>query len=403
MLPFKNFLKESKNTHLTHLEDEMFDGGSAGLLTAIKFVTSLVRMLSSSSKSKIKVTTKFDGAPAIICGVDPSNGQFFVGTKSVFNKQTPKINYSLGDIDKNHSGELANKLKIAFSTLKPLGIKEILQGDLLFTSDDLQTQEIDGQTCVTFRPNTITYAVPAGTELAKKISNSKMGIVFHTKYTGNSLSDASASFDVRINQFKSAKNAWIIDAYFRDLSGEATFTEQETALIVSKLKTIRRLFTQKDKTLLNNLASSNLLPYMHMYFNSRVKKGESLLDVQEHVDGLITFIKLKFGAEIEKLKTEKGKSGKREALDQLISFVDKSRQELYNLYEIQKLLIDCKLIILTKLQRIKSIGTFIKTDNGFRVTAPEGFVAVSNTSSAIKLVDRMEFSKDNFTVPKDWG
>lgn len=403
MKTFRSYLSESKNTHLTHLEDQMFDEGSVGLLTAVQFIGSLVRMLSSSSKSTVKVTTKWDGAPAIVCGTDPSNGQFFIGTKSVFNKQNPKINYSISDIDKHHEGELANKLKIAFTHLKSLGIKEVLQGDLLFTSQDLQTQEIDGQSCVTFRPNTITYAVPVQSDLAKKISGSKIGVVFHTKYTGSSLSSASASFDVNINKLKSNKNAWIIDAYFKDLSGTATFTANETAEIVAKIKSIRTLLSGKSKSLLNQLSSSNLLPYMHMYFNARVKQGESLIDVQQHVDGLITFIKLKFNSEIEKLKTEKGKFGKKEALNSLINFIEQSRQELYNLYTIQKLIIECKLMIVSKLQKIKTVGTFIKTENGFRVTSPEGFVAVSSSDTALKLVDRLEFSKDNFTVAKDWS
>lgn len=403
MKTFRSYLTESKNTHLTHLEDQMFDEGTAGLLTAVQFIGSLVRMLSSSSKSTVKVTTKWDGAPAIVCGTDPSNGKFFVGTKSVFNSQNPKINYSTADIDKNHEGQLANKLKIAFTHLKPLGIKEILQGDLLFTSQDLQTQEIDGQSCVTFRPNTITYAVPTQSDLANKISGSKIGVVFHTKYTGSSLSTASASFDVNINKLKSNKNAWIIDAYFKDLSGTATFTANETAQIVTKIKSIRTLLSGKSKSLLNELTSSNILPYMHMYFNAKVKQGESLADVQEHVDGLITFIKLKFNNEIQKLKTEKGKSGKKEVLNSLINFIEQSRQELYNLYTIQKLIIECKLMIVSKLQKIKTVGTFIKTENGFRVTSPEGFVAVSSTDTALKLVDRLEFSKDNFTVAKDWS
>lgn len=403
MKTFRSYLTESKNTHLTHLEDQMFDEGSLGLLTAVHFIGSLVRMLSSSSKSTVRVTTKWDGAPAIVCGTDPSNGKFFVGTKSVFNSQNPKINYSLSDIDKNHDGELANKLKVAFTNLKTLGIKEVLQGDLLFTNTDLKVQEIDGQSCVTFRPNTITYAVPVNTELANRISNSKIGVVFHTKYTGSSLATSSASFDVNISKLKSNKNAWIIDAYFKDVSGTATFTANETLQIIAKIKNIRTLLGGKSKLLLNQLASTNLLPYMHMYFNAKIRKGESLESVQEHVDGLITFIKSKFHAEIEKLKTEKGKSGKAEALNNLINFIEQSRQELYNLYTIQKLIIECKLMIVSKLQKIKTIGTFIKTENGFRVTSPEGFVAVSSTDTALKLVDRLEFSKDNFTVAKDWS
>lgn len=403
MKSFKIFLKESKNVHLTHLEDEMFDKGSQGLLTAIRFITSVTKMLATSSNKGVKVTTKWDGAPAIVCGKDPETGKFFVGTKSVFNKVGPKINYTVADINKNHEGALAEKLKVALKHLSKLNFNEILQGDLLFTDGDVSVQEIEGENCLTFRPNTITYAVPLNSDFAAKIQKSKMGIVFHTKYTGSSITNSSASFDVDISKLKSNPNVWVTDAFFKDVSGTATFTKEETKQITIKIKTIKNFLDLDAKNLLNKLSSSELLPYMHMYFNANVRVGSTIDDVRLHVDGLIKFIKQKFQLEIDKLKTEKSKNDRTVRLQNLINFIESSRVNLYKLYEIQKLIIDCKLMLIAKLKKTKTVGTFIQTEDGFKVTDPEGFVAVSNDNTALKLVDRLEFSKLNFTVAKNWG
>ena len=61
------------------------------------------------------------------------------------------------------------------------------------------------------------------------------------------------------------------------------------------------------------------------------------------------------------------------------------------------------MLVVKKLNRIRSIGTFIKTSNGFQVSNPEGYVAIDRVSgNAVKLVDRMEFSFNNFTAIKAW-
>ena len=101
----------AKNTHLEHLEDDILNDGTKGGKNAITFLRELGDML-SEKPSSMMITTKWDGAPAIICGIDPETEQFFVGTKSVFNKN-PKVNYTTSDISRNHSGELATKLSIA--------------------------------------------------------------------------------------------------------------------------------------------------------------------------------------------------------------------------------------------------------------------------------------------------
>ena len=211
MFSFKGFFTKDKNTHLEHLEDDIINRGSAGGVNAINFLKSVRDMLAGNSGAKINTTVKWDGAPAIICGVNPENGKFFVGTKSVFNV-TPKINYTTADIRRNHSGAVAQKLSVCLNHLSSLNIKQILQGDLLFTNDK-KSASIDGEKMITFTPNTITYAVQASSNIGKKIARAKMGIVFHTMYTGKDMKSLSASF----GNVRGAGNSrvWVASAAYK--------------------------------------------------------------------------------------------------------------------------------------------------------------------------------------------
>ena len=110
MQRFKQYLSESRNTHLEHLEDEIVNNGYDGGVNAVNFLSSIRDMMLGSSSSKLYLSVIWDGAPAVFCGINPDNGKFFVGSKSIFNV-TPKINYTNRDIDRNHGGGLADRLK----------------------------------------------------------------------------------------------------------------------------------------------------------------------------------------------------------------------------------------------------------------------------------------------------
>ena len=186
-----------KNTHLEHLEDNILNDGSQGGKEAVAFLRSLGKML-DQGEADARVTVKWDGAPAVICGTNPENGQFFVGTKSVFNKTNPKIIYSENDVDNLYTGQLAEKLKASYRYLSTLSIPNVVQGDLLFT-DDKYEANIGGDTCIAFQPNTIVYAVPKDSDIGQKIEVAKLGIVFHTQYSGRTMDALSASFgDINI-------------------------------------------------------------------------------------------------------------------------------------------------------------------------------------------------------------
>lgn len=405
MKTFRQYLTESsddKNRHLEHLEDEIFNGGIEGTRKALNFLRGLRNMLSGSSPAAVNVTVKWDGAPAIVCGTNPENGKFFVATKSAFNK-TPKLNYTYADIDANHSGGLAEALKVALDNLATLGIKGILQGDLLFTKGKIKTISYGGEKLIAFTPNTITYAVPAQSDLAQHILAANMGIVFHTTYVGNTIQSLKASFGADVSALRRSSNVWVTDANFRDASGVATLTETETEYVTARLSQIGTLFRQMDSASVNTIVSDpQIVAFVKAYINSKVKEGTAISGSKRYAAGLSSFIEDKYRAEIEKLKTERGKQGREEKLKEVLSFIRSHREQFSIMFMLSALMSDVKKVLLTKLKKVSSIGTFLETSDGFKVTSPEGFVAVDHIGNAVKLVDRLEFSRANFTQDKGW-
>ena len=282
MYSFKQYLFEAKNTHLEHLEDEIINNGYEGGLNAVEFLKSLRNMLTGSSKSKVNLSVKWDGAPAVFCGINPENGKFFVGSKSIFNV-TPKINYTQADIRRNHEGGLADKLSVCLKELPKLNIRGIVQGDLLFTPGDIKSVSIRGENAIAFRPNTITYAVPENTDLAKKILQAKLGIIFHTTYTGRKMTDLKASFGVNVNRFTKTPSVFFDDASYKDASGVATFSATESEQYDSLLRMAMGSIS-KGKRILDLLKrQTNLLSVgarLKIFFNTMIREGQTIGNVK---------------------------------------------------------------------------------------------------------------------------
>jgi len=404
---FTEFLtesKEGKNVHLEHIEDEVLNNGVAGARSAINFLQSLRNMLAGNSDSKINVTTKWDGAPAIFCGVNPENGKFFVGTKGVFNVN-PKLNYTEEDIDENHPAEgLNHKLKVALRYLPKLNIKGVLQGDMMFTKGDIDKQTIAGQSYITFQPNTIVYAVPSDSKLARSMLDAQVGIVFHTSYTGKKMSDMKASFNIDIGRLSTTKDVWFRDASFTDASGSATFTEEETKQLTMILSLAGRTFQSINSLTLNRISSNEtILTYIKTFNNAKVREGKKITNTNQHTLELIRWVEAKLNKDITDAKKEETKKKRIAVKTEIMRFFRQNVAQLRFVFDLMNLLVDAKLMIVRKLETIKSIGTFVRTDDGFRITAPEGFVAVDRLKgNAVKLVDRLEFSQANFNAQKAW-
>ena len=403
MFSFKGFFTKDKNTHLEHLEDDIINRGSAGGVNAINFLKSVRDMLAGNSGAKINTTVKWDGAPAIICGVNPENGKFFVGTKSVFNK-TPKINYTTADIRRNHTGAVAQKLSVCLNHLSSLNIKQILQGDLLFTNDK-KMAAIRGEKMITFTPNTITYAVQADSSIGKKIARAKMGIVFHTMYTGKDMKSLSASF----GNVRGSGNSrvWVASASYKDDSGSITFTKAELNTFNAQLRMAEGSLGRASKVL-DEMTSRATDPLsvgfrLKAFFNHYIRNNKgSMAKVAVLQDMFRDYYENVLKTEIDQRKTEKAKQKYRDILANGLKFINQNKSGLYMAIASHVTLGNAKNTLIQKMNQIQQIGHYIKTGTGYRVTAPEGYVAVDRVAGAVKIVDRLEFSRANFTLPKGW-
>ena len=403
MFSFKGFFTKEKNTHLEHLEDDIINRGTKGGRNAVNFLKSVRNMLAGSSGKKVNMSVKWDGAPAIICGTNPENGKFFVGTKSVFNV-TPKINYTSGDVRKNHSGQLANKLSIALRELAKLNISGILQGDFLFSKSDLKSVSIDGENMITFTPNTITYAVPTNSNIGKRIRRARMGIVFHTSYSGKTMKSLKAGFGT-VSGRSGISSVFLADAAYRDVSGSAKLTKSELSSFDARIRMAEGSLLKAGPMLdTMNVSDSFSVGFrLKTFFNHYIRNTQGhMAKVKTLVDMFRDYYESFLKSEIDTRKTESGKKKYKDLLETNLRFIDKNKQSLYFAIASHVSLQNAKNFLVSKLSEIQSIGHFLRTPNGYKVTAPEGFVAVDRAAGAVKLVDRLEFSRANFTAEKDW-
>ena len=412
MLTFSELLTEDKggkNLHLEHLEDEILNYGVSGGRAAINFLQSLRDMLSGSSRSSTNMTVKWDGAPAIFAGIDPEDGKFFVAKKSVFNV-SPKLYKTDAEIDADLSGDLNAKFKVALAEFSKLGIKGVLQGDLMYT-DDISKETIEGVSYYTFQPNTIVYAVPVDSDLGWVMNKSKIGVVRHTTYTGSALQDMKASFGADISKLSKPSSVWMDDATYKDVSGKATFTEKETDAVTKILSQTGKTFQRINSPLLkqflnlqNSLTGTLSGASLKTYNNSKVRAGEIIKNPKQHAAGYIKWVENSIQKQIDKVKSDKGKEKYKNMQKEYVRDFKKHVNNLTQIITFQNLLVDAKMQIVKKLNSVKGLtDTFIRTDNGYKVTNPEGYVAIDRVGGkAVKLVDRMEFSFNNFTAIKAW-
>jgi len=400
---FKSHITEQKNTHMTHIEDKVLYGGVKGVREAIFALRDLRDMLAGTKAGNVSV--KWDGAPAIFAGIDPTDGKFFVAKKGIFNKD-PKVYKTNADIDADTSGDLNKKMKEALKYLPELGIQGVVQGDFLYGPGDLSTDTINGQKYITFHPNTIVYAVPANSESAKQVQSAKIGIVWHTSYTGSTFESMRANYGVDVTKFKKSRNIWSQDAMLRDLT-KYTMSASETEEVNANLSEIGKLFNQISGSTLRELENNGQLAQLiETYNNTFVRRGEIIGDTGRHVSGLINWIKSRYQKEIDSKKTEKGKTSQQKKLDEILEFFSpQNRQNLKKMFDLQKLIVLVKIKLINILNKLQTIGTFVKTKDGFRTTGQEGYVAIDKLGGdAVKIVDRLEFSYNNFSpnILKGW-
>ena len=399
MLSFKQYLEEEKNTHMVHLADAIIDGGVEGTRQAINHLRVLRDTLAGNTKSPMNISTKWDGAPAVFAGIDPSDGKFFVAKKGIFNKD-PKVYKTDADIDADTSGDLNVKLKLALAELPKLGIKGVIQGDFLYAREDIKEVDIDGEPHITFHPNTIVYAIPKESDLAKQILGSKIGVVWHTTYRGDSFESMSASFGQEIAaNLKKVKTVWSVDAVFKDVSGNATLTAEETKHVTSLLAEAGKIFAKMKRPVLDGLSSNeDRRIRVNAFINVKVREGQRIGDPKKFVDDLVKYIEDFYQKDADKKKSDAGKQASFKKRDEVLSYFKEHGSDVADVFRIYNIVDEVKYILLDKLNRVNGLRTFLKTKDGYEVTNQEGFVAIDHLGkNALKLVDRLQFSKANFS------
>ena len=391
---------------MTHLEDLVFLGGVNGTRDSIDFLRSYRDLLKGNSTNSVNTTVKWDGAPAIFVGAHPETGKFLVAKKSIFAKRTPTWYESKQAIDKDPkiSSDLKAKFKIAFDMYKDAGIKKIIQGDFLFAASDVKTRMIGQEEFVSFQPNTIVYMIPAKTELGKAIKKMKMGIVFHTQYTGSKLDSMRSDFNITMP--KKPDNVWQISAEYPDMSGTATLTASESRMVDQKLTMVGSHFKKIGSNVFKILEHEPIAILCTTYVNTFIRAGVAT-SPKAAAAGLIPYIKARFKKEADTKKSIKGKANVNgrmmEVLKPLQSITGEKMQSIFMVYYGLQ---EVKDLFVKKLSLAGNVKTFLQMKDGdLKVTGHEGFVAIDKTgSNSVKLVDRMEFSYANFSddVIKGW-
>ena len=394
-------LHEFKRTHLEHIEDIILTSGYPGGEAVVGYFTDIYNMLKGESSTALQMSVKWDGAPAVICGINPSNGKFFVGTKSVF-AQSPKINYTKQDIARNHgTDDLGQKLLKCLVHLSKLNIQGVVQGDMMFTDNDLNTQQINGEDFITFKPNEIVYAVPKNSDIGKTITAAKVGIIFHTTYTGESLADMNAQAGVDVSSFNKTPEVWYDNATYKNVSGSATFTAPESAKFAGGIETLKKLLSNVPQNLSAMLTTNkDFIPMFQMFINSEVKQGRLPTNVNEFLKGFQEFYLARMNQQMSGLKAQKAIQLRQQKMKQMPAFMNTIKKPLQTMLMFYKQVQALKAEALQKMNQAMQVGTFAQTENGLEVTDPEGFVAVGSDGGAVKLVDRLTFSRRNLSAIK---
>ena len=395
----EDVLTEFKRTHLEHIEDIVITDGYEGGKAVLEYFRGLLLTLKGTSSEAMSVSVKWDGAPAVVCGTNPDNGRFFVGTKSVFAK-SPKINYTKKNIADNHgTDELGQKLLKCLVHLKKLNIQGVVQGDLLFTDDDLVRKNIDGKPHLTFTPNTITYAVPESGELGAKIDRAKVGIIFHTTYVGESLSEMNAQGGADVSGFAESNDVFFDNATYKDVSGSAKFTDDETKQFYNGIEKLETLLNNVPRNLSSVLGQNqDFIPTFQLYINAMVRQGKLPNDANKFLQGFRKFYADRIQQQITGLKAQKALQLRQDKLKQMPVFLNRAKKPLQAMLTFYRAVQTMKAFVLRKMNQAMAIGSFSQTDSGLEVTEPEGFVAVDKAGNAVKLVDRLGFSRRNLTA-----
>ena len=394
--------------HIDHLEENILNKGKQGVHDALNQIEASIKYFTEESDYKISI--KFDGAPAVIAGADPS-GRFFVASKSAFAKN-PKINYTVEDIERNHGHApgLVDKLVKALKYLPSLNIKGIYQMDFMF-DDQLKQYEtpasIDGvpneNTFITFTPNTIKYAVSPDSPYGDQIQKAQIGVAVHIEYEVRDGILKVKKYTSSPDEFSSSDTVFL----FNVLAGKS---KQGVSRFTKRLLTDVKRKKERVLKLSNSIKFKELEPYnalIKTYINSEIRSGRFLDNIAMSTDELVRYNADRYQKQIDKLKSDAGKQRKKEQMDADIGKLTELRSSVKGVLEITKIIAMLKnnlIKIFNEITRNDLLGNYLDEGGGqWQTTAPEGFALsrVNDEGAQItKMVDRQEFSAANFGTGK---
>lgn len=395
------------NLHMTHAEDLVLLKGSDGLKWVISMFKNIYNELKGyTNKEEIKFSVKFDGSPSVFIwnkfpGIDGPG----ISIKSLFAKN-PKLNFSTDDIEKNYGEQkdLAYKLKLLLPYIESLNIPdgEIWQGDFLFDKKSL----IREKNYYSFHPNTIIYKVKKGTNIAKKIEKADVGVVWHTRYKGTSLEDIKASYDTKISELKENSKVFMTDPYIISVAGIITLTEEENKKFLIDINEIEE---NADKLYKSNVykkmaKDEDFLSLFTTFQNSSIKLDYKHKNANDFIEKFKSYVISKYEKEKDLKKTEKGKNAVIDKMNIILDYFNYV-EELSLIYDSMLKIVSIKNIFIKKLNNLNQFQNFLKTKSGKYIsTGEEGFAVSDIHGNIIKLVDRYEFSKANFSpdIIKGW-
>jgi hypothetical protein len=404
-----------KNARIEHLEDLLLAGPVSATLP-LTILSAVGDSLRNGDISALDISTKWDGSPAIVFGPDPADGRFFVSTKAAFNK-VARVAKTHEDINTLFIEPIRPYLHAALSELSALHPGIVLQGDVLFVNDpehrlagsnqlngQLTDHTIDGY--LTFKPNTILYAVDPDSTPGRAIASAGLGIALHTQYvsTGDTLAQCQAlplSPDT-LASLRQTSDVFVVDSHYDDLSGSVVFNEEEAADFDLAMDAARATLPADQMYTL--VSAEPMQTELRKYINHIIRTGVSGLPTGERqLESFWLYLNKRKALEVSLRKTERGQTNVGMKFNVLLEdlTLPKVREGMIRWFDLHRALTRAKTIIIRKLEQAPSdFRTFALADDGlFEPTGPEGFVVASG-SLAVKLVDRPEFSHRNFKGPR---
>jgi hypothetical protein len=354
-----------------HVEDIVFEDPSQGILRSVVALKAVIERLWEDGGDAV-VTTKWDGAPSILTGRDEHG--FFVSLKDVGMDRRCRTQ---SDLDRLYGSkpDLREKMEVALRCLPDVIPSGIYQGDFMFDRRHKKVEMIEGVRHIAFRPNTIVYAVAADSRIGREIAAAEMGIVFHGKVASDNKTVVPME---GLDGLKKTIKVWMRDSSVGSGGWGAIFEEADILEADAILGKVEEMADRVSATA-GFLSKQKWWPSVKSFVSSSIRLGV----------GRFTAEMLMRHPPVVKAEGDR----------LLRAYAD----QVNEMFRAHAMLSEVKTLILSRISPHGEIGTFMPSETGLRQTAHEGLmVAMDGGRRRIKLIDRMEFSRNNANLPKEW-